>query len=171
MKVILVATITADGFTARDSQHLVDWTSGTDKGTFSKLTKEMGVIVMGYNSYATVTRDLSVGGRRVIVYTKSPEKVTAPWAETTQEEPAELLARLEREGHDGVAICGGSQIYTMFAEAGLYTDLYIVSEAHILGSGLTLFTKPLTMPIELFEVTVRRGRTVVNHYKVLKHPA
>lgn len=171
MKVILIATITADGYTARDAHHLVDWSSKTDKGTFVKLTREMGVIVMGANSFGTIQRDLSTHNRRVIVYTRHPDRVDTSYAETTSEEPEALLKRLEAEGVTGVAICGGTQIYTMFMKAGLIDDLYIVSEPVIIGSGLTLFDEPMNMRIELFESTIRRGHSVVNHFRVLKDQA
>jgi len=166
MKVILVATQTADGFIAKDANHLADWSSKADKGTFVTLTKQMGVVIMGANTFATITRELP--GRRVIVYTSHPEEVIARGAEPTSEEPAALLARLEAEGATGAAICGGAQVYTMFMKAGLIDDLYIVTEPVLFGSGMTLFNEPIDSKIELFESTIRRGQSVVNHYKAVR---
>jgi dihydrofolate reductase len=101
------------------------------------------------------------------VYTHHPERVTAPNTQTTSEDPTELVKRLEAEGVTGLAICGGANIYTLFMKAGLINDLYIVTEPILFGSGVTLFSEPIDTPIELFESTIRRGKSIVNHYKVL----
>lgn len=167
MRVIILATITADGYIARNSHELVDWSSRADKGVFVKLTREMGVIVMGANTFATVQRNLTTHNRRVIVYTRNPAKFAGQAVETTQDSPAELISRLQREGAAGLAVCGGTEVYTQFMAAGVVTDLYLVSEPIVIGQGITIFNAPITAPIELFESSVRRGHSVVNHYKVV----
>lgn len=166
MKIVLIAAITADGLIARHSHELVDWSSKADKGTFVRVTKEMGTMIMGANQFHTIDRALP--GRRTIVYTHHPESIAVEGVETTQESPADLVDRLEAEGVKGLAICGGAQIYTMFMKANLVDELYIVSEPVLFGQGLTLFTESLDTKIELFESTIRRGHSIVNHYKVIK---
>ena len=111
MNVFIIAAITVDGFIGRDANHLADWTSPEDKKLFVKLTKQAGIIVMGSRTFATIGRALP--GRRTIVYTSHPESITAEGVEATSEAPADLLARLEREGATGVAICGGASIYRL----------------------------------------------------------
>jgi dihydrofolate reductase len=168
MRTVLIATQSADGFIAKDAHHLADWSSQSDKGTFVRLTKELGTMVMGANTFATITRDIS--DRRTIVYTHHPERVTTTNATATTEAPASLSAQLAAAGTTGLAICGGAEIYTQFMEAGLINELYIVTEAVVFGRGITLFNRPITATIELIESTTKRGVSVINHYKVI-HPS
>ncbi len=164
MKVILVAALTADGYIGRGAHETADWTSKQDKGTFVRLTREAGIMVMGANTFATIGRALP--GRRTIVYTHHPERLKVPGVETTTETPAELVTRLSAQGASGLAVCGGTQIYTQFMQAGLVDELYLTTEPVIMGQGITLLRTSLDTQIELLETTVRRGRSVVNHYRI-----
>ena len=110
------AALTTDGFIGKDSAHAASWTSKEDKKRFIEITKRAGVVVMGLNTYRTLGKPLK--DRLNVVY--SPEKLTGADAiagvETTTKAPADLLADLADRGYKEVAICGGSQIYTMFME-------------------------------------------------------
>jgi dihydrofolate reductase len=164
MKTFLIAAITADGFIGRDSGHTADWTGGEDKKVFVRLTKEAGTMVMGSNTFATIGRALP--GRRTIVYTSKPENITAENVETTSEDPATLLTRLEREGAHAVAICGGAAIYNLFMQASLVDELYLTISPLLFGQGLPLFTGPLNAPLELLESTPLADGSVLLHYVV-----
>lgn len=166
MRIVLIATLTADGFIAKDSHHLVDWSSKSDKATFVRVTKELGTMVMGANTFATIGRALP--GRRSIVLTHHPERITAEGVETTQESAIELISRLEAEGVPGLAVCGGAQVYTQFMQSGLVQELYLVTEAYLMGQGITLFQEPISDKIELVESNVVGHGSVVNHFRVLK---
>lgn len=164
MKTILVAALSADGFIARTADHGADWTGSSDKKMFVKLTKAMGNMVMGSTTFATIGRALP--GRRTIVYTSRPESIDVEGVETTSEAPAELLRRLERDGATGVAICGGSHIYTQFMQAGLVQDLYLTYIPVVFGTGLTLFNAPLDTHMELVDTESLGEGTVMMHYRV-----
>ena len=166
MKTILVAALTADGYIGRSANEPADWTSKQDKGTFVRLTREAGVMVMGANTFATIGRALP--GRRTIVYTHHPERINVPGIETTTEAPADLIARLSSEGAGGLAVCGGTQIYSLFIQADLIDELYLTTEPVLMGQGIQLFNAPLAHHIELLETTIRKGRTIVNHYRVIR---
>src|SRR3989344_2550515 len=124
MTTFLIAAVTADGFIARHSQHLADWTSKEDKQFFTRKTKEAGVVIMGLNTFRTIGKPL--GGRHNIVYAPVGEKLEG--VESTKENPKVLLARLGKEGYREAAICGGATIYTMFMEAGVVDALYLTME-------------------------------------------
>jgi dihydrofolate reductase len=81
MKVVLIAALSADGFIGRHSTHTADWTGTADKRLFVRVTKALGTMVMGASTFATIGRALP--GRRTIVYTHHPERVTAAGVETT----------------------------------------------------------------------------------------
>jgi len=166
MKVFIIAALTADGFIGKDASHLANWTSPEDKKKFVRLTKEAGVMIMGARTFETIGRALP--GRKTIVYTSQPQKVTAEGVETTTEEPAKLLARLEKEGYTSVAICGGASIYAMFMQAGVVTDLYLTIEPILFGQGVPLFSDSLEVPLTLVQLEQPNQHSVFLHYATPK---
>lgn len=168
MKTVLVAAITADGFIGRTSDHLADWTGKADKKLFVAVTKQAGAMVMGSKTFATIGRALP--GRRTIIYTSHPERITAEGVETTSETPRELVARLGREGAPGLAIAGGASVYRQFMEAGVVDELYLTVAPLVFGSGVPLFSGELDIKLELLESTKLDENTVLLHYKVAGGP-
>jgi dihydrofolate reductase len=169
MKTVLIAAITADGFIGRDSGHLADWTGGADKKLFVEVTKAMGTMVMGSRTFATIGRALP--GRRTIVYTTHPDDITADGVETSSEAPAELVARLTREGADGLAICGGASIYGQFMAAGVVDELYLTVAPKLFGTGVPLFAEPLDATLTLLDTRKLDDNTILLHYAVSKSQA
>ncbi len=169
MKVFIIAAITADGFIGRDSGHSADWTGKADKKVFVRLTKEAGVMVMGSKTFATIGRALP--GRRTIVYTSRPEKLKVEGVEATNEPPKVLLARLEKEGAQAVAICGGATIYDLFMREGLVDELYLTVVPIVFGSGVTLFASEQTVNLELLNLTALEDGAILLHYAAKKTKA
>ena len=163
MKVFLIAAITADGFIAKNSDHLASWTSKEDKQFFVEKTKEAGVVVMGFNTYKTIGRPLP--GRLNIVYSKT--EVNIPGIEVTQEEPVKLIQNLAKRGYEQVAITGGAQIYTMFMEAGLVDTLYLTVEPVVFGYGMSLFTKKLDNRLQLQSFEKIGDNSILLEYNVI----
>jgi dihydrofolate reductase len=146
MNVFLIAALTTDGFIAqKKEQSSLSWTSKADKTRFVELTKRAGVMIMGRTTFETIGKPLK--DRRMIVYTSRPLNVEG--VETTQEDPAKLLQKLEQEGFKEVAICGGSQIYTLFAKNKLINALYLTIEPITFGNGIPLFSEDVILPLEL----------------------
>jgi dihydrofolate reductase len=166
MKTFIIAALTADGFIGRDSGHSADWTGGEDKKVFVRLTKEAGTIVMGSRTFATIGRALP--GRRNIVYTSQPDKITAKGVETTSQAPAELIQRLKNEGAKAVAICGGAAVYDMFMRAGAVDELYLTVVPKLFGAGVTLFNQELDADLELRGETKLADGSLLLHYIVKK---
>ena len=164
MKVFIIAAISADGFIARSSTELADWTSSEDKKLFVKLTKEAGVMVMGATTLATIGRALP--GRRTIVYTTHPNDIGIDGVEPTTEAPEELLQRLDNEGAEAVAICGGRSIYTLFMKSGLVDELYLTIEPKLFGAGIPLFSEPLDASLQLLDSTSLSPDVLLLHYAV-----
>lgn len=137
MITFLIAAITADGFIAKNSDHLASWTSREDKKFFVEKTKEAGVVIMGLNTYKTIGKPLP--DRLNIVYSRTEKDLEG--VEITEDEPSKLLNNLAGRGFKEVAITGGAQIYTMFMEAGLIDKVYLTVEPILFGYGMKLFTK------------------------------
>jgi len=166
MKAFILAAITADGYIARNSHQLsTTWTTPTDKRLFVQLTKEAGVMVMGANSFATIGKGLP--GRRTIVYSHHQPAAPIPGVEFTAEEPKRLLDRLEAEGFDAVAICGGLQVNNMFLQNQLITDLHVTIQPKLFGTGVRLFDLLTNANLKLEDSQIAEDGTVALHYHVI----
>ena len=153
--------MTADGFIAKDEKHSAFWTSKEDKKRFVELTQRAGVVIMGSTTYATLPRPLKE--RVNIVYSRSKN---FEGAETTQKHPIELLKELENRGFKEVAICGGSQIYTMFIKAGVVDRLFLTIEPLVFGKGITLFNESFNQQLTLVSASQGENGSLLLEYKV-----
>lgn len=164
IKAFIIAAQTTDGFIAKDENHPAFWTSKEDKARFIELTKRAGVVVMGSTTFATLPRPLKE--RTNIVYSRSK---TFEGVETTTDEPLALLQKLEARGFKEVAICGGSQIYTMFLEAKVVDTIYLTIEPKLFGTGVSIFNKPMNHDLKLVGGNVTENGSALLEYKVLYH--
>jgi dihydrofolate reductase len=162
MKVILIAAVSADGFIARSTHELADWTGTEDKKFFTEITKRAGVMVMGRTTFETIGRALP--GRKTIVYSHRPLAIEG--VEVTNESPSDLLQRLEAAGHDAVTICGGSAVYTQFMQAKLITELYLTIVPCVFGTGIGLFDRALEAQLRLLETRMLSDNVITLHYEV-----
>jgi len=163
MQVSIIVAVSADGFIARDAHELTTtWNSKEDRKIFVELTKRAGVFVLGGNTYRTFGHALP--GRRKIVYSRSV--INEPGIETTQEAPADLIARLSADGFTELAVCGGTAIYDMFLRAGLVTDIYLTIEPVLFGKGLSLVESSLDVPLQLVESRALNANTLLIHYRI-----
>jgi dihydrofolate reductase len=164
MKVFMIAAISADGFIARRKDELANWTSPEDKRLFVDLTKRAGVMVLGSTTFKTIGHPLP--GRRTIVYSRSG--FTAEGVEVTSELPADLVTRLESEGCQELAVCGGASIYALFLGAGVVNELYLTVEPVLFGSGVPLIGLATNTRLKLLEERKLNQDTIIIHYEVEK---
>ncbi len=116
MDIILIAAITADGYIARHTNEVVDWSQ--DLRLFRKQT--MGYpVIMGSKTKKTLAMDLD--GRETIVIHRHSD-------------PEKILGKLHR---DKCFIIGGGRTYTRFAS--YLTHLYLTIHPIIFGKGILLF--------------------------------
>ncbi len=170
MHVFLISAISADGYIAEEAKQVsTEWTSKEDKTFFRDKTKAAGVMVMGMNTYKTIGRPLP--GRLTVVMTRSPQEVPAEQKDQlifTSETPEAVLHMLEKKGFTEVAICGGSQIYTLFLKAKLIDTLFLTVEPVVFGNGVHLFNEEVTQKLELKNRTQLNEQTILLEYKVLR---
>jgi dihydrofolate reductase len=102
------------------------------------------VVVVGSTTYKTFGRPLKE--RVNIVYSREQ---TFEGAETTQDNPRDLIKKLEERGFKEVAICGGSHIYSMFLKAGVVDTIYLTIEPIIFGKGISLFNEDTIYHLKL----------------------
>lgn len=167
MKVSIIAAISADGYIARESDELANWTSKEDKQLFVSLTKEAGVMIMGATTFQTIGKALP--GRKTIIYSNRAEKFSGIEGDiqVTNAAPDTLLRQLKDEGYDSVMICGGAQIYDLFLRAKLVTDLYITIEPILFGSGVPFSSNGTQYKLALKSTKQLNDNTILLHYKTL----
>lgn len=172
MQVILVASVTADGFIAQSKeQSSLAWTSREDTRFFVQKTKEIGTVIMGAATFETIQpKHLPFSGRTIIVLSRSkvydqydPKDVRAE-SGTIQE----VLEKLESQGVQQVVIAGGASVYTQCMQAGLVDELFLTVEPIVFGSGVKLFSDAVLTKLQLLEVLDLSDQTKVFHYKVVK---
>jgi dihydrofolate reductase len=152
MEIFIIAAQTADGFIARDANHPAVWTSKEDKKRFVELTKDAGVVVMGSTTFKTLPRPLKE--RLNVVYSnslKDEDLNTDPERKcmVTNKKPTDLVEDLARLGYTKIAICGGSEIYSLFMESGLVNKLYLTVEPILFGNGINVFKRPFFEDVRL----------------------
>ncbi|MBI4713704.1 dihydrofolate reductase [Candidatus Uhrbacteria bacterium] len=168
MNVILLAAISANGKIAEhEGQTSLDWTSKEDLHFFVEKTKEIGVLIMGRKTFDTIGKPLK--GRRVIVMTKEEREVMEEnegggKVEFTNEQPRELLERLQKEGIESVVIAGGSSIYSQFLRVGLITELYLTVEPVLFGDGIPLATGFERINLSFVDSTLLGDGSVLLHF-------
>lgn len=124
-------------------------------------------MVMGLNTFKTIGRALP--GRKTVVYTNNPDELkNIEDVESTNLEPKELVKKLEADGYTSVAICGGSQTYGMFLEAGIIDELYLTIEPLLFGSGVSLSRSANLSHLELLDTSDLGEGSVLVHYRVVR---
>jgi dihydrofolate reductase len=168
MHTTIVATVTANGFIARGTNELANWSSKEDKQYFVEETKKAGVMIMGRTTYATIGRPLP--GRLIVVLTEKPEEVgVAPGSvETASGDLRTVLNGLEARGFTQVVIAGGSNVYSQFLNAGLVNEIALTTEPIIFTNGIPLAAN-LEKELNLETISVERlgEKTVLVRYRVL----
>ena len=137
MKIILICATTLDGYIARHSNEITNWTK--DLKLFKKQT--MGYpVIMGSNTFKTLQNELT--GRNVIVFHRN-------------DNPYTIIKELKTT-YKRIFIAGGGKTNERFME--YITDMYITPHPVMFGTGIKLFgnnkikikTK-LTKSIEIHE--------------------
>lgn len=152
MEIFIIAAQTSDGFIARNANHPAIWTSKEDKKRFVELTKDAGVVVMGSTTFKTLPKPLKE--RLNVVYSntlKNDDLNTDPERKciVTNKNPVELVKELTELGYTKLAICGGSEIYSLFMESGLVNKLYLTIEPVLFGNGIGIFKRSLPEDVQL----------------------
>jgi len=167
MRIAILAAITVDGKIARSSEELADWTSKEDKRFFVSKTKEAGIMVMGRKTYETIGRPLPE--RLIIVMTRNaadyqdlPGEV-----EFTSDSPQQIVERLKNQGSEMLVVAGGGEVYRLFLEADLVTDMFLTVEPIIFGSGVNFLDTVKEKQLERILVEELGKESVLLHYKII----
>lgn len=144
MKVILVMVQSINGKVRLINDKNQSWSSQEDKENFSKITKEIGIVIMGRKTFDEIGKPLK--NRMNIVLTGDPEKyqkLEKAYEGSlyfTDEKPESLLNHLETKGYEEVALIGGPTINALFLEKNLIDEIYLTIEPVIIEGDLSLFS-------------------------------
>ncbi len=152
IQVFAIAALSKDGFIGQDEGHVsTNWTSEEDKDWFWDRTKQAGAVVMGSTTFfATRKPGWPLPERMNYVLTRDPEGI---WQKYENDEersqlrakenlrylsasPAEVIEIAAADGHQELAVCGGTSVYTAFLP--LVETFYLTREPVALGEGLRL---------------------------------
>ena len=131
------------------------------------------MIVVGRTTYQALRASLKLHKKQLrVVLTAHPERLAGQAVpgqlEFSSEQPAELVARLEKLGYDRMLLTTGGQGNSAFLRAGLVHELYTTVEPYIFGSGAALLANEL-LNVQLHLQSVKqlndRG-TLLLHYFV-----
>jgi len=139
MKVIMLHVQSLDGkLTKGDNTDVHSWSSNEDSVLFTQQLAAAKLIVMGRKTYEAAKSKATPGTLRVVM-TSQPERFadrTVPGQlEFTNEQPAELVTRLENQGFDELLLVGGGHAYGSFFAANLVTDVHATIEPLMFGNG------------------------------------
>ncbi|MDR3558180.1 MAG: dihydrofolate reductase family protein [Candidatus Pacebacteria bacterium] len=167
---IIVAT-SKDGFIARarDVDPSTAWTSREDKKRFVELSKRIGTLILGLNTFETFPRDehgnvKPLKGRHHIVYADRDIPI-GPDVEATMDKPDVLLKKLSDRGVKEAAVVGGASIYRMFLDADLVDTIYMTVEPVEFGTGLPFFNGNLEERFKLVKEENVGNGTIFKEYK------
>lgn len=173
MKLILLQVSSLDGITSQggnEDHH--SWTSKEDQDFFYSTFETMPLIIMGSNTYKAAKDFMKHREGRVrIVLTRTPEKYDSEkipgQLEFSNENPKELLERLEKTGITYGIHVGGASANTDFFREHLISEIWLTVEPILVGKGIGTIAENLQVPLTLIssEKLNEKG-TLLLKYKV-----
>lgn len=152
MRVIAIWTQSLDGFIAKSASDDLSWGAKADKRWFAKVTREIGVVVMGRKTAELIGKPLP--GRLNIVMSRKIGK-----------SPREILAELKKKGFERVVICGGASIYTLWFKEKLVDEVWVSLQPVVLGQGIKA-VEDVGVKLEFLEQEAIGEGVVVMKYRV-----
>jgi dihydrofolate reductase len=175
MRVTLIAAQSLDGFITRHDLPGSDFASAEDQAHLRAALARFDCSIMGATTYRiareSIRPHLATPGRLRTVLTRTPAFYAADAApgalEFSSHAPARLLAELSRRGHTRCALLGGSQIHSLFLQAGLVNELWLTIEPVLFGRGTPLLAEKADCRLRLLACDALSPDTRLMKYEVL----
>jgi dihydrofolate reductase len=171
MYVTLIAVISLDGKLTKANETDQNWASKEDHEHLTKLIDNNNLLIMGRNTYEIV-KSKPKEGKLKIVLTSDPKKFSdqhLDGIEFSNENPNQLIKRLESLGYKKVLILGGSKIYGLFLKYDLVDEIELTVEPYIFGSGTPFISiDKLNKKLKLNKVSKlnENGTILLNYSKI-----
>lgn len=170
-EVSLVMVSSIDGVIAEGPNEFINWSSKEDKLHFAKVTKEIGCVIMGSNTFDTLGRPLK--DRTNIIITSRTREYEDKYKDVkdlyflNMKNAKDILEFARNLGFERVVLGGGSNINTQFAKERLIDYVYLTIEPHISGKGINIFSDKLDLNLEFVKHEMLNHSTILLEYKVL----
>jgi dihydrofolate reductase len=176
MKIILSMVSTVNGKITKGSDpDITHWTSIEDKNHFFTLKEQHTLIVMGSHTYKQNRDRIQLSPKTLrIVLTKRvnafKKNTVAGQLEFSEENPKQLISRLETAGYHTMLLVGGAEINSSFFKKKLIDELNITIEPILFGTGKNMLRDiPSEINLKLIKVQNLNTRgTLLLTYKVAK---
>lgn len=175
MRIILVFVSTLDGKITKWGDPFVrKWSSKSDQDYFSEIWRNAKLIITGSSTFNADPLKHSAD-RLILIMTHRPRDYTKyevpGQLEFTDESPAELVSRLEKEGYKQIFVVGGPHIATSFLKDGLVDEIWLTIEPRIFGTGGNFVTEEkLDIKLQLISCNkVNANGTLITKYAVLRN--
>lgn len=173
MKLTLIMVTSIDGVIARSAdENSFTWNSKEDRIHFREMTKRIGTVVLGSNTFRAAGAK-ALAERHNVVLTSDSGKFSEIDAETTEfvsGSAKEIYEILKKKDIEHAALIGGGNVNNQFLAAGLVDDIYLTIEPRVFGAGIHLAGAEkleVALKLESVEKLNERG-TLLLHYEVLK---
>lgn len=174
MKIVLIMVSSVDGKITRwVDADAYTWTSKEDQDHFEKTRAKATLMVMGRATLDLIRPQLKKGKLRVVM-TSNPAKYkleeVSGQLEFTNEEPRDLVKRLEKKGYKKMLLVGGAGVNTSFFKQGLVDELLLTIEPKIFGKGKAIVTdEELNVRLKLLSIErLNKQGTLLLMYQVDK---
>lgn len=174
IKVSLIAVMSINGKITRGAENssVEGWASEADSNFFRQMLANNRVSIMGNTTYKVNNIKPKTNKLRIVL-TRRPEDFdsieTPNQIEFTDKSPQQIISDIEKRGFNSALVLGGSQIYGLFLESGLVTDLYITLEPLIFGDGhdlLNLISKNLNFKLISSDIMNKQGSLLLHYESV-----
>jgi dihydrofolate reductase len=174
MKTILIFVSTLDGkVTKWGDPNVKLWSSHQDQDYYKKIWNDSRLIVMGINTFNADPRK-PTSNHHLVVMTSHPHKYKSldvlGQLEFTNESPAEIVTRFDKEGREQMLVVGGPHVATSFLKEQLIDELWLTIEPRIFGTGGNFaMEEKLDISLRLlhFEKVNEEG-TLITKYEIVK---
>lgn len=169
MKVILYASMSVNGFIARDNDE-EDFLSHENWFSFQKLAKKAGCFVVGRRAYEVVKKKYTSGYNFGTVKAKAivlSRKKSAEYE--TAGSPRDAAEKAKSMGFRSLIVSGGSKTNASFMRSGLVSEIILNVEPFVLGRGFSVFDElEIEKKMSLKKISKLRGGIIQLRYAVRK---
>jgi dihydrofolate reductase len=175
MRLTLIAAQSLDGFITKHDMPGSEFASAADRDYFREARRGFDCSILGaetYRSSRAQFQSRNASAKLVSVLTRNPaafaSEAVGGSLEFTAETPEALSARLHARGHRECALLGGSQIHSLFLNAGLVDELWLTLEPLLFGKGTPLLATPADIRLRLLSRDNLSTDTLLLKYEVLR---
>ncbi|MFT3781919.1 MAG: dihydrofolate reductase [Nibricoccus sp.] len=175
MRFTLIAAQSLDGFITHHDTPGSAFASAADRAFFREALRGFDCCVMGGATYRTARESIRGGlmpDRLRLIVTRSPKTYaheTIPGKlEFVTGKPGDVANIFEDRGLKACAILGGSQVHSLFLDAGLVDELWITIEPLLFGGGTPLLANHTTTKLKLLSQENLAADTLLLKYRVAK---